>query len=302
MASAVHMATIEDDRRHLPGSDRRPLWNESFWFAFYDPQVEIGVTVRIGNYPNSDHANIYLHLVRQGEIVHSLIDQHAPLPPMEDRRLALGAMEIVWEEPLAGFRLRYAHGAHKMDVTWQGMSPTYLYPNHAPQPEAEALRPAGHIEHAGVVTGTMTLGGATYPLDCFGHRDHTWGDERDWSRLPRWDYLSGEFGRDFWFNAVRVTLGETKIFIGGLWDGHEVMDLAEVRMDVRATDGGTRQTGVELHLVDERQREHHIIGEEVLAIAPTRFGQTWCKDGFARYRSGDRVGYGIIELGYIERA
>jgi hypothetical protein len=151
-----------------------------------------------------------------------------------------------------------------------------------------------------MVTGTLTLGGRDHAIDCLGHRDHTWGDERDFSRLPRWDYLSGEFGPDFWFNAVRVTLGEAQIFIGGLWDGEAVMDLAEVRMDVATTDGGTRQTGVDLHLVDERGRAHHIVGEEVYAIAPTQFGRTWCKDGFARYRCGDRTGYGIIELGYLE--
>jgi hypothetical protein len=302
MASATHMASIEDDCRHLPGADKRPLWNESFWFAFYDPCGEIGVTVRIGSYPNSGYANIYLHFTRGSEIVHTLIDQRAPLPAMEDGRLALAGMEVLWEEPLTSFRLRYRHGAHEMDVLWRGTSPTYLYQDHAQPPEAAALRPAGHIEQGGAVTGAMTLGGTQYEIDCSGHRDHTWGDERDWSRLPRWDYLSGEFGEDFWFNAVRVALGDVEIYIGGLWDGREVLDLAEVEMDVHTTDGGTRQTGVDLRIVDERGREHRIAGEEVFAIAPTRFGGTWCKDGFARYRYGERTGYGIIELGYIEQA
>ena len=119
--------------------------------------------------------------------------------------------------------------------------------------------------------------------------------------MHNWDYLSGEIGKDFWFNAVQILLGDQQIYIGGLWDGKELLNLDEIRMDVRTADDGARQLGVDLHLVDERKREHHIVGEEVLVIAPTQFGRTWCKDGFARYRYGDRVGYGIIELGYVER-
>jgi hypothetical protein len=302
MASAAHMATIEDDRRHTPAPGTPALWNESFWFAFYDPKAEAGISVRVGSYPNQHEANIYLFFVRPGEVAHTLIDLHAPLPPMEDGRLALGAMEIGWGKELGCFRLRYAEGAHAMDVAWEGMTPTFLYPARSPEPPS-GPRASGHIEHAGTVRGTLTIGGREHAIDCFGHRDHSWGDERDWERLHHWDYLSGEFGPDFWFNAVRVRLGENvpEIHLGGLWDGREVLNLAEVQMDVTYTDGGTRQRGVDLRLVDERGNAHHIVSDEILAIAPTQFGRTWCKDGFARYRCGDRAGYGIIELGYIER-
>jgi hypothetical protein len=39
----------------------------------------------------------------------------------------------------------------------------------------------------------------------------------------------------------------------------------------------------------------------VLAVAPAWFIRTGVRDGFTRYRYGDRVGYGILELGYTER-
>lgn len=307
MPSTVHMATIEDDQRHTPGPGSPPLWNESFWFAFYDSRQELGVTVRLGMYPNKQEGNLYLHFVQRGEVVHSLIDLRAPLPAREEGRLGIGGMTVEWEQPLERFRLRYQHAAHALDVAWQGFSPTYLYPAVGPESGETpgAARPTGHIEHAGVVTGTMTIAGTAYAIDCLGHRDHSWGAERDWNKLPKWDYLSGEIGKDFWFNAVRVSLGTPgnviELFLGGLWDGREVLGLAEAKMDVRTTDGGARQLGVDLHLVDERQREHHIVGEQVLVIAPTQFGRTWCKDGFTRYRYGDRIGYGILEHAYIER-
>jgi hypothetical protein len=299
MASSEHMATPEDDRRHAPGPGSLPLWNESYWFAFYDPAAEIGVTARLGMYPNEPKANIYLGITHHGVIAHSLFDTRAPLPPTLDDRLELAGLGIQLEEPLERFRVRYDHPHHGIDIAWAGISPTYLYP-FPPQSTAEQV--PRHIEHAGAVSGTVTIAGADYTIDCLGHRDHSWGGERDWSKLPAWDYVSGEIGRDFWFNAVRVTLAgsTTDTFLGCVWDGSDVLALPEIELDVQTADGGTRQLGVNLRLVDERDREHRIVGEEVLAIAPFQFERTWVKDGFCRFRYGDRAGHGILEHGYIQ--
>jgi hypothetical protein len=298
MASNVHMATIEDDLPHVAGPDSLPLWNESYWFAFYDPNTEVGATIRLGIHPNQNEANLYLMFVRGHETVHTLIDVHAPVPALEEGRLGLHGYTIDFERPPERFRLRYEREGQAIDVVWEGFSPTYLYPF---PPESSSDQVPRHIEHGGTVTGKIKIGGVEYAVDCLGHRDHSWGGERDWAKLHQWDYLSGEIGKDFWFNAVQVTLGEQQIYIGGLWNGTEVLNLAEVKMDLRRVDGGTRSLGVDLHMVDEREHEHHIIGEEVLAIAPAQFGRTWVKDGFTRYRYGDRVGYGILEQGYIEK-
>jgi hypothetical protein len=89
------MATIEDDQRHTPGPGSPPLWNESFWFAFYDPREELGVTVRLGMYPNKREGNLYLFFVHRGEVVHSLIDMRAPLPAGRGR-LGIGGMTVEW--------------------------------------------------------------------------------------------------------------------------------------------------------------------------------------------------------------
>jgi hypothetical protein len=299
MASTVHMATPEDDRRHLPGPDSLPLWNESLWFPFYDPQQEIGVVFRIGMYPNRGEANLFLFLTHRGAVVHSLVDLRAPLPPMEAGRLGLHGLLLEWDRPLERFRIRYRSGGHGLDVTWEAVSPTYLYP--AP-PGTTADQVPRHIEQGGAVTGTVTIADTSYPIACPAHRDHSWGGERDWAKFYRWNYLSGEFGRDVWFNAVRIAFGPdmSDIFVGCLWDGHELLELKTIAMDVETADGGSRQLGVDARLTDERGREHHIVGEEVLVIAPVQFGRTWLRDGFTRYRYGERVGYGILEHGYVE--
>ena len=294
------MATPEDDRLHTPGPRALPLWNESYWFAFFDPESEIGVTARLGMHPVAGQGNLYLLIAHKGEVVHSVIDQRAAVPQLTDGHLSLHGYSIAFEQPLDRFRLTYAREAAAIDVVFEGISPTFMY---AFPPGSTVEQIPRHIEHAGTVRGSITIGCTAYPIDCLGHRDHSWGGERDWAKHLRWDYLSGEIGPDFWFNAVQITLAgwPQDIYVGGLWDGKEVMGLSKIQMDVRTTDGDTRAEGVDLHITDERGRDHHIIGEEVLANAAVWFGRTSLKDGFTRYRYGDRTGYGILEHGFVEQ-
>ncbi|TMA96408.1 MAG: hypothetical protein E6J71_02600 [Deltaproteobacteria bacterium] len=298
MASTTHLATPEDDARHVPGKDSLPLWNESYWFPFYDPRTEIGVVFRAGIHANLGQANLFLFVTQGGAVVHTVVDHRAPVPPIEPGRLSLSGLSIEWERPLERFRLRYGAGSTGFDVVWQASSPAYRYP-HPPGMSSDQI--PGHIEQGGTVTGTVTIGGTRHAIDAPGHRDHSWGGERDWAKFHRWNYLSGEIEPDFWFNAVRIDLGtETDLRIGGLWDGRELLDLRDIEIKVETVDAGTRQTGVTTRLVDERGREHRIVGEEVLVNCPVQFGRTWLKDGITRYRYGDRIGYGILEHGYVE--
>src|SRR5262249_676508 len=142
-----------------------------------------------------------------------------------------------------------------------------------------------------------------HPFDGVGHRDHSWGGERDWAKFHRWTYLSGEFGADFWFNAVRIDLGDQlDIRIGCLWDGRELHALQQLEIEPRTVEGGSRQTGVDARLTDEHGREHRIASEEVLVNCPVWMGRTALKDAIVRYRYGERTGYGIHEHGYVETA
>jgi hypothetical protein len=299
MASTTHMARTEDDERHVPGEGSLPLWNESYWFPIYDPKQEIGVVLRAGMLANQNRASVYLFVTHRGEVVHTWVEHAAPYPAYEPRRAVIGGLTLDIERPLECFRLRYAAGNTGFDLRWEGMSPSYLYPR---PPDVPLQQHPGHIEQSGVVTGTVTLGGVTHSIDCFGHRDHSWGGERDWSKFYGWDYLNGEFGRDFWFHAVRFEIAPgSNIYIACLWDGKQLLDGSDVQLAVETGDGGTRQLGCDLRFRDEHGRAHHIVGEQVLTNCVLQFGKTWLKDGITRYRAGDRVGYGILEHGYLEK-
>lgn len=298
MPSTTHLANVEDDERHSPGPDSLPLWNESYWFPIYDPKTEIGVVLRAGTYANQHTSNVYLFITHKGAIVHTWFEQRGPFPPLEPRRLAIGGLTIDIEKPRERLRLRYTSGNSGFDLLWEGYSPAYMYPR---PPDVPFQQYPGHIEQSGVVTGTVTIGGVPHPIDGFGHRDHSWGGERDWNKFYGWDYLNVEFGRDAWFHAVRFELTPgNNIYIGALWDGKELHEGREIQLDIKTADGGTRQIGCDWRMQDERGRAYHIIGEPVLANCVVRFNKTWLKDGIARFRWGERVGYGILEHGYLE--
>ncbi len=295
-----YIPRVDHDRRHQPGPDALRYWNESFWFPLYDPKEDIGIVFRSGAFPIVGEANIYLFILHKGEIVFSLSDQHAPMAPMAPDRLQMdNGLSIEWREALHSFRLRFEHGAHGFDLEWHGMSPPFLYPH--PEEISAELMPH-HLEQGGHASGTVRIAGVEYAFDGLAHRDHTYGGDRDWDKFYRWTYLSGEFGRDRWFNAVRVKFAPDMdwIRVGCLWDGNQLLNLQHVEMHVETTDGGTRQTAVGAWITDETGATHYIHSERVLGVAPVRIWRTWLRDAFVRYRWGEHVGYGILEHGYVE--
>jgi len=268
MATTEHMATPEDDRRHAPGPSARPLWSESYWFPLYDPESEIGVVFRVGAYRKRGDANLYLIITHKGSIVHAVTEHRAALPPLDGDSFTVAGLRIDIEKPLERFRLRYAHGSTAFDLAWEAFSPAYKYPT----PPSDEF--PGHIEQGGRVTGTVMLGGTEYPFRGLGHRDHSWGGERDWTKFKRWTYLSGEFGTDAWFNAVRIDLGDQlDIRIGCMWDGKELLALQAIEIDrhvdvvSEGLDDGVHPSRVVAHVpvvedarLEGRKRLHFLIG------------------------------------------
>ena len=289
------------DRRHEPGEDAMPLWNESFWFPFYDPERDIGIVVRFGLFPFFDGgtSNFYLAIFRGGETVYLANHQRAPLPPHTEGRLVLyNGLTLQWLEPLRSFRLSFQEGGVGFDLTFTGMSPPFLYDSwrHAP-PEVVPR----HIEQGGRARGTVTLGGRTYPFDAYAHRDHTFGGERDWNKFYRWNYFSGEFEK-FWFNAVRIKFDPEMdwLYVGCLFDGERVLALDKIDVTVRTVQGGARPIAARLALVDEKGNHHHIETGTFHGVCPVLIWRTWVKDHVVQYRMGSAIGYGILEHGYRE--
>ena len=288
--------TPADDRRHQPGPAARPLWNESWWFPFYDPATEIGVVTRIGLLPLQRTANVWFLVTRRGALVHDATSLALPLPAGDiDDGISVGGLTYHCLAPLARWQLRYASADVEMNVEWQAFSPPHPWPV-PPGTTVEDMQ--RHLEQSGWVSGSLSLGGERVTIErAFGHRDHSWGGERDWSKLLRWYYTSGEMGADLSFNAVKVWLApETFLTVGCVWDGRDAIDVAALDVEGRIDAASGDHTGALVTMRDARGREWRFDGR-VLAHCPVQIGPTRVDDGVSEFRGDGRIGYGIIEYG-----
>jgi len=294
-----HMIAPADDRRHTPGPGAKPLWNESWWFPFYDPETRIGVVTRIGLLPMQQAANLWFFVTRDGALVHDATNLALPLPEGDiDTGLQVGALSYRCLEPLARWRLAFEDQTVQMDVEWQAFSPVHQWPFPPGSTVEDVPR---HLEQSGWARGTLRLGRERITLArAYGHRDHSWGGERDWSKMHHWYYASGEMGADLSFNAVKVWFAEDVfITIGCLWDGRETLHVEQLDVVCQIDRAARHQTAGVVTVHDSRGRDWRFDGT-VLAHCPVQIGPTLVDDAITEFRSAGRVGYGVIEYGRQE--
>lgn len=66
-----------------------------------------------------------------------------------------------------------------------------------------AMMGAHHYEQSMTMRGTVTVDGASHPIDGYGQRDHSWG-VRDMGAPASWRWVSCQFGGELCFNATQV--------------------------------------------------------------------------------------------------
>ncbi|WP_003895292.1 phosphotransferase [Mycolicibacterium smegmatis] len=186
----------EDDDAHTPGDE--PLWNESWYFDFVDTAAGFGGWIRLGLIPNQDHSWINVLVCGPGLPTVALNDFHAALPtdvarvsgdgvelslqrgePLQTYRVTASGQGQAYDDPAA--LLRGEAGAPvdvTLDLTWTTVGTPYQY------------RITPRYEIPCTVTGTVTVGETTYPLDAVvGQRDHSWGVRDWWSMEWVWSAL-----------------------------------------------------------------------------------------------------------------
>jgi hypothetical protein len=185
-APAPFELSDSDDFSHSPGAE--PLWNESWYFDFADPEGGLGGWVRLGLYPNEDRAWINVFVCGPDRPTFALNDFHAPLPkdpfdvkaagisltqevsaPLKRLRVTAGGTGERHDDPAGLLRGESGVPAEvSLDLTWDTVGVPYAY------------RIATRYEIPCTVSGTVTVDGVTHELNAVaGQRDHSWG-VRDW--------------------------------------------------------------------------------------------------------------------------
>lgn len=300
MASREDMVAPEDDYRHEPSAGAGELWNESWWFPWYDPEKRLGLVSRIGLLPRraGGEANAWVMIVRDGRLVYSGNALSEPLPAGDPREgIRVAGLTYRCLEPHRRWHLSYraAAGEVALEGEWAASSPAYGY---AQLPGGGGPGGPGRLEQSGRFRGTVTLGDERIEVDAVAHRDHSWGAERDWSALGNWTYVNGEFSDGFAFNAIQVPLTAGVFYrIGYVCVGGQLRTAADLAAEVEVAPQGTHHLGARIWLVDECGSRYDVDGR-CLVNCPVDVGTTVVNDAISEFRCRGVTGYGVIEWGY----
>ena len=178
-----------DERRHA--HDHNALWNESYYFDWFQADGSLGGYIRIGLYPNLDTVWYWACVVGPDRELVTVVSHDVALPtsaasleiradgiwadhtvetPLDHMTCNLEAFGLEVSDPaemygdVRGTRLPFG-----FELDWETDRAAYLWPPVTPRYEIPCR-----------VHGTVTVGNDTIEVDGWGQRDHSWGAARDW--------------------------------------------------------------------------------------------------------------------------
>jgi hypothetical protein len=211
--------TNDDELAHAPESD--PLWGESWYFDFAQPDGSFGGYVRLGLYPNMKRAWWWAYLVGDGRPLVVVRDHDVPLPtqglevrteglwgelvcetPYEHWSIGMEAFGVALDDPADAYRgERGERVAVGLDLEWEERAPVYAY------------EMTTRYEQACRVTGEVLIGDESIDVDAVGERDHSWG-VRDWWAFP-WTWTAGQLDDGSAFHAAGTHLHGATVWKAG---------------------------------------------------------------------------------------
>jgi len=294
-------ATAPDEHRHPAGDE--PLWSESYYLDFVDPDRGVGGYVRLGILPNLGRSWYWACVVGPDRPLVTVIDHDVPLPTgggteirheglwaaytvetaLEHVSVGVEAFGVALDDPAEAYRsLRGDRTPLGLDLEWETDGGTYRYPG------------VDRYEVPCRVHGEVLVGDESFQVDGHGQRDHSWGN-RDWWSIA-WSWTSGRLDDGTRFHGTGVDLAGEPVYATGyvIGPGGPLVgtDVARHAEDVDAwglPTGGTWQVG------DLDLTVAPVAHAPVLLEAPdgrvSRFPRAW-----TTYESADgRRGHGWTE-------
>jgi hypothetical protein len=240
-AADEHMHPLEED----------PSFNESMYFNAFDPRAGVGGFFRLGNRANEGYAEmtvcLYLPDGRVGFMfARPPIDSNEAFDaggmrfeverPMELLRVSYAGPLALLADPLAMKDPKAAFGAAEhvdceVALEYRGLAPAF-------GGEGLAGFARGHYEQHVGARGRIAAGEASWELDGFGLRDHSWGP-RSWHapRWYRWLTCAADERHGFMVAIVATADGEVRRSGVLLADGeYEPIQTAEITTETEGED------------------------------------------------------------------
>lgn len=233
-----------DEGAHPPGDE--PLWNESWYWDFADPEQGIGGWIRLGLIPNQRQAWINALVCGPGMPTVALLDFAAPLPtdagvvtgdgvqlrhgttdPLQTYRVEVSGAAMAYDDPAALLRGEPGRPVElAMDLTWTTTGVPYAY------------RITTRYEIPCAVTGTVTIDGRSYEVRAVaGQRDHSHGVRDWWSMDWVWSALHLDDGTHL--HGVDLRIPEmAPVSVGYVQRAGEVTETSSVTTEATLADNG----------------------------------------------------------------
>ncbi len=182
-------------------------WKENWYFNFIDRENNAWGINHISLERHKQSARFAAFHVVDDEIL--MYMNYIPLT--EDfSELADGKLRVDFVEPHKKFHLTFDGPNHSVDLTYLARFDVFDYMpkgEKAPQGDKKSLA-INHYEQALTVSGTLTKDGVSRPIECLGHRDHSWG-YRDETNIAGWNWIAVQFP-DKTINVSQVRIGGMK--------------------------------------------------------------------------------------------
>lgn len=282
----AHGGGVYDDR----------LWRESYYFNMTDSESGISLISTIGLLPNRKLLTGFVLIIDHGKIVLLKPLVKCKKPIFNDYCFAVRDLEY----SLVGikWRIKYDIGKYKFNILFQPINKIYQYITSASDRVFNRIG-TQHYEQFGMFEGDMELSGRKIKIGpCFGHRDHSWGI-RDWSSVARYRLFCCAFSKKFAFNLWEGLINGRRFLKGFVFDGEQNLEIIKSSVISSYRNSNGEPDGALVSIVDDSGQQWKIKCETqiTLPIPPSR---SILYETIAKMRTGDKVGYGLLEYLYHE--
>ena len=310
MVRLIGNIKAEDDYTHELGPE--PNFNESVYFNFFDPSLNRGGFVRMGNRANEGYAEMTsivwnpdgsaLFMYAKPEINHNdgwnagglSVEIVKPAEQVITRYKGKALYlknPIDMRDPSRAFKENPRENL-VIELTHDAVGPMY---GHVGEEGDGNDFARAHTEQHMRVSGFLQLG--EMPRESFqgwGLRDHSWGP-RYWQSAPSYRWITGNFGDDL--GMVITTNGEG--VGGGLFQmGDNIERMESAVLDTQYSENGSHKS-LSVDIKMQNGDSHKLTGE-VMGYIPLRSrragANTSIGEGMTAYTlDDDRTGYGLSE-------
>lgn len=302
-------------------------WVETWLFPVVVPEAGINVMIYVAARPAL--GTVANQIVIGGsltdtkaELLHYYDHQHLPLPKTFSDFTLPSGLTLKATKPPREFRIDYVgKDGTEIHVDWIGlMDPFDIHdPNHSPQAgraedmhadiDAGAKHQAGHFDMTGRATGTLTVRGKTFKIDCVERMDHSWGP-RDPTVIKNMYIVSATFDENLAFHMIcpwnpDAPHGQQfQLTHGYVLDHGKVYGLTS-NAKMTSVQHGLVCSSVTMQVEDIRGKVYDMVATVDVGFPWTPYPSALTHNTLMTWHMDGRVGYGVVlanyNLGYLNQ-